>query len=55
MSARKMAESLDVAAAENAASESGDRRTLALAVYPRRVLDGHGHVRRVAEAVSRRA
>ena len=55
MSARKIAESLDVAAAEIAAKASGDRRTLALAVYTRRVLSGHGHARGAAEAVSRRA
>jgi hypothetical protein len=55
MSARKMAESLDVAAAEIAATERSDRRTLAVAVYSRRVQIGHGLAHRSAEAVSRRA
>ncbi len=50
-----MAESLDVAAAEIAAMDRSDRRTLAVAVYSRRVRIGHGRARRAAEAVSRRA
>jgi hypothetical protein len=55
MSTRKMVGSVAVAAAEIAAMERSDRRTLALAVYSRRVLIGHGLARRAAEAVSQRA